>query len=117
MNPQKTIVDNDFKIFGREKESCLRWKKDIFEISQLCTERSVNRAEAKRKILEVDSNYPDVATIIRTAPGTRLVPFDCLSDDNILGNLYTRLVGLCIKEAEELNKRKYFFLMGTYTYQ
>ena len=40
--------------------------------------------------------------------------FDCLSEDNILGNLYTRLVGLCIKEAEELNKKN-IFLNGTYT--
>ena len=62
----------------------------------------------------MDSNCPDVAAIIRTAPGTQIVPFDCLSDDDILSNLYTRLVGLCIKEAEELNK-KHIFLNGTYT--
>ena len=91
-------------------------EKDILEISQLYTERPVDRTDAIRKILEVDSNYPDVATIIRTAPGTRLVPFDCLSEDNILGNLYARLVGLCIKEAEELNKKN-IFLNGTYTHQ
>ena len=48
------------------------------------------------------------------APGTQIVPFDCLSDDDILGNLYTRLVGLCIKEAEELNKKN-IFLNSTYT--
>ena len=113
MNPQKTIVDMILKYLkGKEKLSPL--EKDILEISQLCTEKAVDRTEAIRKILEVDSNYPDVATIIRTAPGTRLVPFDCLSDDNILGNLYTRLVGLCIKEAEELNKKN-IFLNGTYT--
>ena len=64
----------------------------------------------------MDANYPDVATIIRMAPGTQIVPFDCLSDDDILGNLYTRLVGLCIKEAEELNKKN-VFLNSTYTYQ
>lgn len=115
MNPQKTIVDMILKYLeGKGKLSPL--EKDILETSQLYTERPVNRTEATRKILEVDSNCPDVATIIRTAPGTRLVPFDCLSDDNILGNLYTRLVGLCIKEAEELNKKN-IFLNGTYTYQ
>lgn len=115
MDPQKTIVDMILEYLkGKEKFSPL--EKDILEISQLCTERSVDRTEAIRKILEVDSNYPDVATIIRVASGTRLVPFDCLSDDNILGNLYTRLVGLCIKEAEELNKKN-IFLNGTYTYQ
>ena len=115
MNPQKTIVDMILKYLeGKGKLSPL--EKDIFEINQLCTERSVNRAEAKRKILEVDSNCPDVAAIIRTAPGTQIVPFDCLGDDDILSNLYTRLVGLCIKEAEELNK-KHIFLNGTYTYQ
>ena len=115
MNPQKTIVDMILKYLeGKGKLSPL--EKDILETSQLYTERPVNRTEATRKILEVDSNCPDVATIIRTAPGTRLVPFDGLSDDNILGNLYTRLVGLCIKEAEELNKKN-IFLNGTYTYQ
>ena len=115
MNPQKTIVDMILKYLeGKGKLSPL--EKDILETSQLYTERPVNRTEATRKILEVESNCPDVATIIRTAPGTRLVPFDCLSDDNILGNLYTRLVGLCIKEAEELNKKN-IFLNGTYTYQ
>ena len=115
MNPQKTIVDMILKYLeGKGKLSPL--EKDILETSQLYTERPVNRTEATRKILEGDSNCPDVATIIRTAPGTRLVPFDCLSDDNILGNLYTRLVGLCIKEAEELNKKN-IFLNGTYTYQ
>lgn len=62
------------------------------EISQLYTERPVNRTEAIRKILEVDSNCPDVAAIIRTAPNADC-PFDCLSDDDILSNLYTRLVG------------------------
>ena len=113
MDSQKIIVDMVLEYLkGKEKLSSL--EKDIWEISQLCTERPVNRTDATRKILEVDSNYPDVATIIRTAPGTRLVPFDCLSDDNILGNLYTRLVGLCIKEAEELNKKN-IFLNGTYT--
>ena len=113
MDPQKIIVDMILEYLkGKEKLSPL--EKDILEISQLYTERPVNRTEAIRKILEVDSNYPDVATIIGTAPGTRLVPFDCLSDDNILGNLYTRLVGLCIKEAEELNKKN-IFLNGTYT--
>lgn len=113
MDPQKIIVDMILEYLkGKEKLSPL--EKDILEISQLYTERPVNRTEAIRKILEVDSNYPDVATIIRTAPGTWLVPFDCLSDDNILGNLYTRLVGLCIKEAEELNKKN-IFLNGTYT--
>ena len=115
MDPQKTIVDMILEYLkGKGKLSPL--EKDILEISQLYTERPVDRTDAIRKILEVDSNYPDVATIIRTAPGTRLVPFDCLSDDNILGNLYTRLVGLCIKEAEELNKKN-IFLNGTYTYQ
>ena len=76
MNPQKTIVDMILKYLkGKEKLSPLDM--DILEISQLCTEKAVDRTEAIRKILEVDSNYPDVATIIRTAPGTRLVPFDC----------------------------------------
>lgn len=115
MNPQKIIVDMILE-YLKEKEKLSPLENDILKISQLCTERPVNRTEATRKILEVDANYPDVATIIRTAPGTRLVPFDCLSDDNILGNLYTRLVGLCIKEAEELNKKN-IFLNGTYTYQ
>lgn len=115
MNAQKILVDMILEYLkGKEKFSPL--EKDILETSQLYTERPVNRTEAIRKILEVDSNYPDVATIIRVASGTRLVPFDCLSDDNILGNLYTRLVGLCIKEAEELNKKN-IFLNGTYTYQ
>ena len=115
MDSQKIIVDMILEYLkGKEKLSSL--EKDILEISQLCTERPVNRTEAPRKILEVDSNCPDVATIIRTAPGTQIVPFDCLSDDDILSNLYTRLVGLCIKEAEELNK-KHIFLNGTYTYQ
>lgn len=115
MNAQKILVDMILEYLkGKEKFSPL--EKDILETSQLYTERPVNRTEATRKILEVDSNYPDVATIIRVASGTRLVPFDCLSDDNILGNLYTRLVGLCIKKAEELNKKN-IFLNGTYTYQ
>ena len=115
MNPQKIIVDMILE-YLKEKEKLSPLEKDILKISQLYAERPVNRTEAKRKILEVDSNYPDVTTIIRTAPGTRLVPFDCLSDDNILGNLYARLVGLCIKEAEELNKKN-IFLNGTYTHQ
>lgn len=115
MDSQKIIVDMILE-YLKEKEKLSSLEKDIWEISQLCTERPVNRTEATRKILEVDANYPDVATIIRMAPGTQLVPFDCLSDDNILGNLYTRLVGLCIKEAEELNKKN-IFLNGTYTYQ
>lgn len=97
---------------GKGKLSPL--EKDILEISQLYTERPVDRTDAIRKILEVDSNYPDVAAIIRIAQGTQIVPFDCLSDDDILGNLYTRLVGLCIKEAEELNKKN-IFLNSTYT--
>ena len=115
MDPQKTIVDMILEYLkGKEKFSPL--EKDILETSQLYTERPVNRTEATRKILEVDSNCPDVAAIIRTAPGTQIVPFDCLSDDDILSNLYTRLVGLCIKEAEELNKKN-IFLNSTYTYQ
>ena len=115
MDSQKIIVDMILEYLkGKEKLSSL--EKDILEISQLCTESPVNRTEATRKIFEGDSNCPDVATIIRTAPGTQIVPFDCLSDDDILSNLYTRLVGLCIKEAEELNK-KHIFLNGTYTYQ
>ena len=115
MNPRKIIVDMILE-YLKEKGKLSPLEKDILEISQLYTERPVDRTEAIRKILEADSSYPDAAAIIRTAPGTRLVPFDCLSDDDILGNLYTRLVGLCIKEAEELNKKN-IFLNGTYTYQ
>lgn len=115
MNPQKIIVDMILE-YLKEKGKLSPLEKDILEISQLYTERPVNRTEATRKILEVDSNCPDVATIIRMAPGTQIVPIDCLSDDDILGNLYIRLVGLCIKEAEELNKKN-IFLNGTYTYQ
>lgn len=115
MDSQKIIVDMILEYLkGKEKFSPL--EKDILEISQLCTERPVDRTEVTRKILEVDSKYPDVSAIIRAALGTQMVPFDCLSDDNILGNLYTRLVGLCIKEAEELNKKN-ISLNGTYTYQ
>lgn len=114
MNPQKIIVDIILEYLkGKGKLSPL--EKDILEISQLYTERPVDRTDAIRKILEVDSNYPDVAAIIRIAQGTQMVPFGCLSDD-ILGNLYARLVGLCIKEAEELNKKN-IFLNGTYTHQ
>ena len=54
----------DFKIFGRERKAVSAGKRNIFErISQLWPERSVNRAEAKKKkILEVDSDYPDVVS-------------------------------------------------------
>ena len=113
MNPQKIIVDMILE-YLKEKEKLSPLEKDILKISQLYAERPVNRAEAIRKILEMDSNYPDAATIIRMASGTQIVPFDCLSDDDILGNLYTCLVGLCIKEAEELNKKN-IFLNSTYT--
>ena len=95
MNAQKILFDMILEYLkGKEKFSPL--EKDILEISQLYTERPVNRTEATRKILEVDSNCPDVAAIIRTAPGTQIVPFDCLSDDDILGGEIIHVTSLHI---------------------
>ena len=37
---------------------------------------------------------------------TQLVPVNCLSDEDIIADLYVRLVGLCVKKQQEWDKKR-----------
>lgn len=105
MNEYKAIVDGILE-FLKGKELLSQLEKDILSTSQLCIERPIDRMKATQKLVELDCRYEDIGMRAKTMPGTQLVPVDCLSDEDIIDNLYVRLVGLGVKEQQELGKKK-----------
>ena len=105
MNEYKAIVDGILE-FLKGKELLSQLEKDILSTSQLCIERPIDRMKATQKLIELDCRYEDIGMRAKTMPGTQLVPVDCLSDEDIIANLYVRLVGLGVKEQQELGKKK-----------
>lgn len=46
-------------------------------------------------------------------PGTQLVPVNCLSDEDIIVDLYVRLVGLCVKSSKNWIRKIVFLIVHT----
>ena len=112
MNEYKAIVDGILE-FLKGKELLSQLEKDILSTSQLCIERPIDRTKATQKLIELDCRYEDIGMRAKTMPGTQLVPVNCLSDEDLIVDLYVRLVGLCVKKQQELDKKN-SFLNSTY---
>ena len=105
MNEQKII--GEIVLEGMKGNGSIsQLEKDILSTSQLCIERPIDRMKATQKLVELDCRYEDIGMRAKTMPGTQLVPVNCLSDEDIIADLYVRLVGLCVKEQQELGKKK-----------
>ena len=112
MNEYKAIVDGILE-FLKGKELLSQLEKDILSTSQLCIERPIVRTKATQKLVELDCRCEDIGMRAKTMPGTQLVPVNCLSDEDIIVDLYVGLVGLCVKKQQELDKKN-SFLNSTY---
>ena len=90
---------NEQKIIG---EIVLEGMKGNGSISQL--EKDI--LSTTQKLVELDCRYEDIGMRAKTMPGTQLVPVNCLSDEDIIADLYVRLVGLCVKKQQEWDKKR-----------
>jgi len=105
MNEHKSIVDVILSSL-KDKEPFSQLEKDILSTNQLCIERPIDRMKATQKLVELDCRYEDIGMRAKTMPGTQLVPVNCLSDEDIIADLYVRLVGLCVKKQQEWDKKR-----------
>ena len=80
-------------------------EKDILSTLEKYTERPFDRKGAEQKVIENNSRYPDIFTLISASPGIQNKPFTESSDVEVHNNLYLQIEAMWAKNIQEHNMK------------
>ena len=88
---------NAILYFFKQKGMLSDIEKDILSTLEKYTERPFDRKGAEQKVIENNSRYPEIFTLISASPGTES------SDVEVHNNLYLQIEAMWVKNLQEKN--------------
>lgn len=76
-------------------------EKDILSTLEKYTERPFDRKDAEQKVIENNSRYPEIFTVISATPGIQNKPFVESSDEEVRDNLFLQIEAMWVKNIYE----------------
>ena len=76
-------------------------EKDILSTLEKYTERSFDRKGAEQKVIENNSRYPEIFTVISATPGIQNKLFVESSDEEVRDNLFLQIEAMWVKNIYE----------------
>ena len=80
-------------------------EKDILSTLEKYTERPFDRKGAEQKVIENNSRYPEIFTLISASPGIQNKLFTESSDMEVHNNLYLQIEAMWAKNLQEQNMK------------